>query len=78
MEIEITTLTAAIELKYAQLDKQDELKQALYQIGSLAAESGTFNWPGIIATMGGILGVGAITDNVRKRIEINKLSKKKT
>lgn len=75
LDIEIDTLVATAELRYAKLDQQDELKQALYQIGSLAAQTGEFNPQGLVTTLFSILGVGALTDNVRKRLEIKKLSK---
>jgi len=73
--IEIDTLVATAELRYAKLDKQDELKEALYQIGSLTAQTGSFNPQGLVTTLFSILGVGALTDNVRKRLVIKKLSK---
>jgi hypothetical protein len=75
LDIELTALIATAEVRYNRLDQQDELKQALYQIGSLTAQTGSFNPQGLVTTLFSILGVGAITDNVRKRLEIKKLSK---
>ena len=75
LDIELDTLIATAELRYSRLDQQDQLKEALYQIGSLTAQTGSFNPQGLVTTLFSVLGVGALTDNVRKRLEIKKLSK---
>lgn len=64
---EVETFIAKAERKYVDLDRQDELKALLFDKFMLYTQTGVFNPIGILPTIFAILGVGAITDNVRKR-----------
>ena len=75
LQLELNQLIATAEIKFGQLDRQDELKAALYQIGLVTAQTGTFNPIGLITTIAGIVGIGATVDNVRKRKVIKTLEK---
>ena len=63
LKIEIDAFLAMAEVRYADLDKQDEFKQKLFEYGALFVEGGTLNPVGIVATMGTLLGIGAFADN---------------
>lgn len=66
-----------VEIAYQELDRQDELKALLFDRLALFTQTGTFNPAGIIPTVVAILGIGAVTDNVRKRRTISKNNKEK-
>jgi len=72
LEIEINTILQEAELRADELNMKDDLKETLYRIGVTTAQSGTVNPIGVLSAIAGILGIGAITDNVRKRRDIKK------
>ena len=74
LQIELDTLLASAQAKFAALDKQDEFKQTLFESALVWARTGSLNPIGIITAMAAIAGVGATVDNVRKRREIKALS----
>lgn len=76
LQLELNQLLSTAEIKFSQLDQQDQLKATLYQIGLVTAQTGTFNPIGLITAIAGILGVGATVDNVRKRKTIKTLESK--
>lgn len=63
LKIEIDTFLAMAEERYKDLDRQDEFKQKLFEFGAIIAEGGTLNPIGIVASLGTILGIGAVVDN---------------
>jgi len=63
LSLEIDRIVATAEIRVAELDKQDEFKQALFNIGLNLAAGGTINPVGVVLTLGTILGVGAAGDN---------------
>lgn len=63
------------EIRFAELDQQDEFKRTIFAIGTSLLEGGTLNPAAIAITIGNILGLGAVIDNVRKRTLINTLKK---
>lgn len=67
LEAEVDFYLAQAEIRFKDLDKQDEFKRLLVEKTLLVAEGGAVNPYGIIATILGILGIGATVDNVRKR-----------
>lgn len=70
LEAEVDFYLAQAEIRFRDLDRMDEFKRVLVEKTLLIAEGGTVNPYGIIATIIGILGIGATVDNVRKRVEI--------
>ena len=77
-EIEVNTFLQEAEIRADQLNTQDELKAVLFEVGTMTAQGGTYNPLGVITTIAGILGIGAVTDNVRKRRDIKKWESRTT
>ncbi len=75
LHIEVDTFLANAELRYKQLDQQDQLKNALFQSLVAYTATGGVNPAAMLTTIVGILGIGATVDNVRKRKEIKRLEK---
>jgi len=76
LQIELDTLTAMAAARVQDLDRQDAIKELLYQQAMLTAQGGQFNLLGVIAAAAATLGIGATVDNVRKRKEIKDLKVK--
>lgn len=66
LSAELTTLQAKARLRGEQLDKQDELKAAILEIGLVVAKGGTINPVGAVVSLVGLLGIGAVVDNRKK------------
>jgi len=68
LQLEVDTFVSMIELKIADLDKQDAIKQELFRIGIVIAESGVdvLNPVGVAVNIIGLLGFGLIYDNSKK------------
>lgn len=75
LQLELDTYMRTAEIRFAQLDKQDAFKKALFDQALITTQTQTINPYGVIATLLGIAGIGATVDNVRKRSEIKKNSK---
>ena len=80
LKIEIDAFLATAEIRYAELDKQDEFKKKVVEFAVIMAEGGTLNPAGVVVGLAAVLGVGGIVDN-RKKDSLIKLlqnEKKKT
>ena len=66
IEQEVDRLELATARGIADLDRQDQIKQKLFEVGSVVATGGTVNPIGVATSLLGILGIGAIVDNKRK------------
>lgn len=68
LALEVEAFTSAIELKIADLDKQDAIKAELFNIGLIVAEGGVnaINPIGAAVNIAGLLGLGLIYDNRKK------------
>lgn len=64
LQIEINYIIAQAEVKFMDLDKQDQLKQALLDLGSTFATTGTLNPTGLLNTA---ISVGAIAFGLNQR-----------
>jgi len=73
--LELETITSEAELRIKDLDKQDQFKDAIFNIALTAAESGTINPISVFLTLGNLLGVAAVIDNRRKDVVIKTLKK---
>jgi len=73
LELELNSIMAVAEMRFAQMDQQDELKQFLMQQALLVGQTGTINPFALLTSIGAILGIGATVDNVRKRKELKSL-----
>lgn len=67
---EIQSFNAQIEVRLADLDRQDRVRKQLLDLFSLYSTTGQFNPAGIVPMIATLLGVGAIADNVRKRRDL--------
>lgn len=67
LQIELDTLLATAEERFADLDQQDALKQTLFENALIWSQTGAFNPVGLFVSLAAIAGVGATVDNVRKR-----------
>ncbi|MBA7486282.1 hypothetical protein ES707_21838 [subsurface metagenome] len=74
LRIEVEQFLSLAEIRFKNLDRQDELKTLVSNQVLLWSQTGTFNPMGLLPTILGLLGIGAIADNVKKRIEIKKLN----
>lgn len=73
LDIEVEYFLEMAEIRYAELDRQDEFKEAVFAVAINLLEGGSLN-PGAIALiLGNLLGFGAVIDNIRKRTYINTL-----
>jgi len=70
LQIELDTIVAMAAARSADLDKQDSIKQLIFQQAMLTAQGGQINLMGVIAAAAATLGIGATVDNVRKRKEL--------
>lgn len=66
LQAELDKYLATAESRFKNLDRQDEFKEALLNHTIIFAESGTIDPVGLITTIAGILGIGAVIDNRRK------------
>ena len=62
-EMELDNLQEQAALQFASLDRQDELKNKLYDFAAITAQANTFNPTGLITLVGTLLGGGLLIDN---------------
>lgn len=67
LKIELDTYLATAKVRFAELDRKDEFKNIVSQQALLMAQTGNFNPIGTLLTIAGLLGVGAVVDDVRTR-----------
>lgn len=70
LQIEVDTFVAQAELKFQDLNRQDEVKSTLFNVAIDFMQGGNINPAAVAIVLGNILGLGAIIDNVRKRTHI--------
>lgn len=70
LDIEVEAFLATAELRYIELDQQDEFKRVFFNTAIEFMEGGTINPVAIALVIGNILGLGAIIDNRRKDVVI--------
>lgn len=66
LNIELDTLLATSKLRLEDLDRQEELRNLVFQSTMLVAEGGALSWPGLLLALGNLMGIGAVIDNRRK------------
>ncbi|MCK5607232.1 hypothetical protein KAR91_35440 [Candidatus Pacearchaeota archaeon] len=67
LQSEIDFLLHTGDIRFAELDKQDELKQMIFNQGLLIAQGNQINPVGVITTLMAIMGIGAGADDLRLR-----------
>jgi hypothetical protein len=73
LQIEVNAFIAQAELRFADLDRQDELKTTLFNTAIDFMQGGKINPVAVALVISSILGIGAGADNIRKRTHINTL-----
>lgn len=67
LSAEVERVLADAEQKFISLDRQDEFKVLLFDKVMIWTSTGVFNPMGILPAVFTVLGMGAVTDNVRRR-----------
>ena len=67
LEIELQTLLDKAELRFRQINRQEDFRRELLNHALVISSSGTVNLYGLIPIALSLLGAGAVADNVRKR-----------
>jgi hypothetical protein len=70
IEGELDLLNKQAELRFAELERKEEIKRKLYEFAAIATQNNAFNPTGLITLVGSLLGVGAIVDNRIKDVVI--------
>jgi len=68
---EIESLMSKSKIRIDQLDRQQELRNLIFQQTIIAAETGAVNPIGLITSMLAVLGIGATADDIRLRKQRN-------
>lgn len=63
LQNELVLIQKQAELRFAKLDKDDEIKRQLVEFAALVTATGGVNPAGVLALLTGIVGVGAVIDN---------------
>lgn len=71
LEVEVDHFLKQAEIRFTELDQQDEFKRTIFAMAISFMSEGKINPLAIAVTLGNILGLGAVVDNVRKRTLIN-------
>lgn len=70
---EVDTFLASAEARFEDLDRQDLIKETIFNSVLELAQGGSVNPIGVVLALAGILGIGAGVDNIKKRTHINTL-----
>lgn len=73
LELEVDHFLKQAEIRFTELDQADEFKRTIFAMAIEFMQGGEVNPVAIAITIGNIIGLGAIIDNVRKRTYINTL-----
>ncbi len=73
LEVEVDHFLRLAEIRFADLNQQDEFKRTIFAMAMDFMSEGRINPLAVAVTLGNILGLGAVIDNVRKRTLINTL-----
>lgn len=73
LEAEVDYFLQMTEIRFAELDQQDEFKRTIFAMAMGFIDGGSINPAAIFLVLGNLIGVGAVVDNVRKRTVINTL-----
>lgn len=73
LELEVEHFLKSAALRFRELDQQDEFKRTIFAMAMDFMKEGKINPLAVVITLGNILGLGAIIDNVRKDTHIKTL-----
>lgn len=66
LNIELETLLATAKIRTEELERQEQLRDLVFQSALAVAEGGKLSIPGLMLAVGNLLGIGAVIDNRRK------------
>lgn len=66
LNIELETLLATAQLRSKDLDRQEQLRDLIFQSALQVTQGGQLSIPGLLLALGNVIGIGAIIDNRRK------------
>jgi len=72
LSAELTYIASIAEKRFADLDRQDELRKMISEQAVIIAAGGSVNPAGVISLLMGIMGVGAVIDNRKKQSALTK------
>jgi len=75
LDAEVNYFLDKAEVLYSDLDKQDTLKNLIANHALIYTQTGSFNPIALASTLFGLLGAGAVTDNVRLRRKVRETVK---
>jgi len=67
LQSELDFLIARANIRFAKLDQQDALRNAIAENALIWTQTGTINPAGLVLSLLALAGVGASVDNIRKR-----------
>lgn len=70
--VEVDSFLAVADLRFADLNKQDQFRNTIFEHAALWAQGGIVNPTGLALSLMAIIGTGATVDNVTKRRRENK------
>jgi len=73
LELEVDHFLKSAEIRFQELDLQDEFKRTFFAMAIDFMQGGKINPLAIALAIGNLVGFGAVVDNVRKRTHINTL-----
>lgn len=76
LSAEVELYMAETEQKFIALDRQDDFKVLLFDKVMIWTSTGVFNPMGILPAVFTVLGIGAVTDNARRRRDEKNANKK--
>lgn len=76
LELEVDHFLKTAEIRFIELDRQDEFKQTFFAMAIEFMQGGKINPIAVALTIGNLLGIGAIADNIKKRTYIATMKSK--
>lgn len=72
LQLELNSLISTAQIRLADLDRQQEIRDIIFQNALVIAQGGGVNPVGVITAILAIMGVGATADDIRLRKERSK------
>ncbi len=67
LELEVDHFLKTAEIRFTELDRQDEFKRTFFAMAIEFMKGGQINPVAVALSIGSLLGFGAVVDNVKKR-----------
>jgi len=69
LQIELDTIAATAEIRMADLDKQEAIRDLIFQNALLVVETGTMNPAGLVTLLAGLYGITRGAKDIKDRIK---------